>query len=165
MEPTELISLLNERLEGRLGVEVRTNAENERPVPAVILDDMSTEDYEFHNTPLAQVVETNTGSDKKYYRFYYDVRLDYEVRHNSDPKAVALHDSLRHQFMLLRLNPGSLDGDLQEATLRGGGGLDHAFVEPSETELTQSIVFRTFHQVLFDNYDTIEQIQSDFSLN
>lgn len=165
MQPTELIADLNRHLSGHLAAEVRTNAENERPVPLVVLDSMDIEDFVHHNTPLDHVVETKkTVSDERYYRFYYDLRLDYEVRAGDDVTAHQLHDDLRHELMLLRLDPGSLDGDVLDVTLRGGGLIGHTFVEAAETELNQSVVFRTFHQVLKDNYETIEQIQSDISL-
>lgn len=166
MEPTALISTLNDRLATRLGLPVRTNTENERPVPAVILDDMSVTDYTFHNTALAGVKETGAAtSDERYFRFYYDVRLDYVVRHHSDPDASLLFDDLREEFMRLRIDPSLLDADINAVTLRGGGGIDTVFVESSEAEMTQSVEFTTFHQVLRDNYDTIQDIQMSFTLD
>ena len=165
MEPTELIAALQSRLSARLPAEVRTNPDNERPMPAVILDDTVVTDHTFHNTPLAQHVETNSGSDERYFRFYYDLRLDYTVRHTSDPNVSMLFDDLRQEFMALRLNPASLDADIHDVNLRGGGQMTSTFTEESESEMTQSVEFATFHQVSRTNYDTIADIQKTFNLS
>lgn len=169
MDQTELINTIQSHLDSKLSVAVRTRngTEDERPVPAVILEDVDITDIRFHNTHLAQAVENDSAgtADERYFRFHYWARLDYLVRHENDFNASTLRDQVRHTFQPLEENPRSLDNDLNEVNLRGGGGFTGSGTEDSESEMNQAVMIRSFHQMkntedaAFDS-STLDEIQN-----
>lgn len=169
MDQTNLISTVQTYLSDSLPVPVRTRGgtEDERPVPAVILEGVDVTDLTFHNTHLAQVVEQGSPGvpDEWYFRFHYRARLDYLVRHKTDLKSSNLVDNLRQVMLPLVENPRVLHDDINRVRLRGGGGFSVTNVEDSESEMNQAVQIRTFHQMnnlddaAFDD-STLDTIQN-----
>lgn len=172
MDQTELIDTVQSHLDSKVSVPVRTKGGtgDERPVPAVILEDVDIRDITLHNTHLAGVEEKPPGtSDLRLFHFRYKARLDFAVRHTSDREASLLQDKLRAVFEPLTENPRSLDSDLSEVNLRGGGGFSLTNVEDKESSMNFAVQIRTFHAMdntedaAFDSsvLDTIENTLPD----
>lgn len=168
MDATTAIQSLVSHLSTRLAVPVRVSGmEDERPVPVVLIEDWDITDYTYHNTAFAgQAVDPDDGVEKRYFRFYYDMRVEIQVRHHDEVLAHRALDSLRAELSMIREEPWQVHQHLNTLKLRGAGGIHHQFIEPKETELEQAIVLRSFHEVKrsMSNYDTIDEIISDLNI-
>jgi len=153
MDEVTLIDTVQSHLDSKLGVPVRTRGgtDDERPVPAVILEDFDVTDITIHNTHLSGVEENGSAgtADTRYFSFHYWARFDYTVRHTSDRDSALLRKDLKRVFMPLSENPRWLDDQLNELKLRGGGGFQLTNAEDKESEMNLAVRIRTFH--LMDN--------------
>lgn len=168
MDAATLSSTFQSHLNDNLTVPVQTTgAEESRPVPGVLLENLDLQDITYHNTPLWHVVEHDLAgtSDERWFRFHYRVRLEYAIRHKSDISALRLFDNVRSVLEDIAIDPRGLHSDLRDVSLRGGGEMQHSFVENTESELNQSVVVESFDQRLRDNYDSIDQITKTFTIN
>jgi len=139
--------------------------EDERPVPLVLIEDWNTTDYTWHNSQFAgQAVDPDDGVEKRYFRFYWSMRVDLLIRHHDDVQAHRLLDEVRKALIDVKRDPLAFHGELNALDLRGSGGIQHQFLESKETELQQSFRVTSFHEVKDDNYDTLEEIVNDFTL-
>jgi len=168
MDVTTAIETLVSHLSAALAVPVRVSGmEDERPVPVVLIEDWDITDHTLHNSAFAgQAVDPEDDAEKRYFRFYYDMRVELVVRHHDDVLAHRVLDSLRRELGMIREDPLSFHPHLNDLKLRGGGGIHHQFIEPKETELQQAIVLQSFHEVkrAMSQYDTIEDILNDFTI-
>lgn len=168
MDATTAIETLVSHLSANLAVPVRVSGmEDERPVPVVLIEDWDITDYTHHNSALAgRAVDPEDDVEKRYFRFYYDMRVEIVVRHHDDVLAHRVLDSLREALMMVREDPLSFHPHLNTLKMRGAGGIHHQFIEPKETELEQAIVLQSFHEVKrsMSQYDTIADIVNDFTI-
>ncbi|UBF22386.1 SPP1 gp17-like tail completion protein [Haloarcula virus HCTV-15] len=168
MDVTTAIETLVSHLSARLAVPVRVSGmEDERPVPVVLIEDWDITDRTYHNSAFSgQAVDPEDGVEKRYHRFYYDMRVELVVRHHDDVLAHRVLDSLRRELAMVREEPYLFHDDLNDLKMRGSGGINHQFIEPKETELQQAIVLSSFHEVkrAISQYDTIEDILNDFTI-
>jgi hypothetical protein len=168
MDVETAITTLVTHLSDRLAVPVRVSGmQDERPVPLVLIEDFDLTDHTYHNSAYAgQAEDPNDGEEKLYYRFYYDLRLEIVVKDSDEVGATSLLDSLRGAIRMLRENPQSFHPHLNEMQLRGADGFDHQFIEPTETELNQTIVLKAFTEAKepLAGYDTIEDIVNQITL-
>lgn len=157
MDEVTLIDTVQSHLDSALSVPVRTRngTEDDRPVPAVILDDIDITDIIVHNTHLSGVEENDSPGtpDKRYHSFRYWARFDYLIRHTSDREAAILHRDLKNVLRPLSENPRALHDHTNEVKLRGGGGFTSTNVEDQEAEMNFAFRIRTFH--LMDNINDV----------
>jgi len=170
MDETTLISTLQQRLDAAVDVPVHTAGfEDTRPVPAVIIEDWDTTEVTYHNSPFAGEVWGDLDDDgsneyERYFRFYYETRVEVTSRHLDEVEASRLNDTIKSVFREIRADRSSFHDHLRNCLPRGSGSLQHEFTEPRETELTASALFKGFHQVVKSDYDTIEEVLKDFTL-
>lgn len=172
MKPTEAISNIVDFIDANVSVPVRTSGmEGERPVPVVIVDDWEMNQLNHHNSNY--VGEThNVDSDgdgatefTKWYRFYFNMRVELVVRDHDD---VGVHDklgSLQDALREAEIDPEVIDETINDFKLGTSGNPTYQYLEPTESELTQSLTLTAFHQVSRSDYDTIEDIQNNFNLS
>lgn len=170
MDELTLIETIQSYIDVNVSAAVRTSGgtDDERPIPSVVLDETDVVEVTHHNTNLAQVVEDDTTGqpDERYYRFYYEIRLDYLLTHKSDHEVQSLFQDMQTIFRPLTENPRRLDGDIHRVRIRGGGGFNGTFVEDPESQMTYAILVKSFHQMdniesdMFDDstLDTIENV-------
>jgi hypothetical protein len=171
MNPTEAISSLSDVLDTRLAVPVRTSGlEGERPVPLVLIDDWQITELEFHNSGFAgQTRDVDVDGDgetehARWYRFYYDMRVDLEVRDSDDVGAHTLLGEVQSVLIDLKQAPREhLHDHINTLSLGSSGNPTYQFAEPKETELRQSFSLRSFHQVSRTDFDTIQDVQTQFT--
>jgi len=170
MDLTSLVSTLQTYLNGQLSAPVLTPSGTDeydtQPLPAVILEHMLPEPLTFHNSNLAQVVENDTPGtgDDRYYRYQYYVRLDYLIRAADDESVVALYDSMQAALFDFVEEPHLLHEDVREFDLRNGGGIDHVFVEDTESEMNLPVRIRSFDQVKRTDTESIDSITETFTV-
>lgn len=171
MKPTNAVKSITTELRSRLNVPVRTSGQTgDRPVPAVILDDWSIEEMNFHNT--AFVGETDTldvdgdGSDEfaRWFRFYYDMRVELVARDADDVGAHTLLGNVQDAMRAFQIDPSIIHDHVNTVEPGSSGNISYQFTQPKETELTQTMTLTTFHQVSQTNYDTIADVQETFNL-
>jgi hypothetical protein len=166
MNLTELIEVLSARFDSDLSAPFRTaGGPDDHPVPLVLLEDWSTTDHNWQNSNFAgQVVDPEDDTEKRYFRFYYTIRIEVLVKHHDDVQAHVLLDQLRNTLFDLKRDPLSLHNDVNSVKPGGSTGINHNFVESDETELRQSFRITSFHEVKDDSYDTLEEIVNDFTV-
>ena len=134
MEETELISTIQSHLATALTVPVRTSGmQNERPVPAVILDDWTTTDMNFHNSPLSGEAYGDFDGDgskdyERYLTFDYETKVEFQVRHHDEVKVSELKDSLKHVIRMIRSDPLDFHNNVKQCRLAGGGKPTYRFI-------------------------------------
>lgn len=148
--------------------------EDERPVPAVIIDDWDTRDENFHNSAFAGDALgdfDNDGVDEYewYLNFDYVTRVEVLVRHYDEVKVNRLKDEVKQIFRLIRENPLGFHSELKNCSLGGGGNPTSQFTEPKESELVISARFHGDHTITRTQSDTqeatLEQVKKSFTFN
>jgi hypothetical protein len=171
MDETELISSLQSHISSTLSVPVRTNAlEDERPVPVIIIDDWSTEDFNFHNSAMAGDFlgdHDNDGKDEyeRYLSFDYKTRVEFLVRHSDEVEVSRLKEKLKHEIRLIRENPFDFNDSLKQCLLRTDGAPSNTFVEPKEAELMLAVDFYADHVVTRTDFDQLNEVIETFGFN
>lgn len=169
MDLETAIKTLVSHLSANLAVPVRVSGmTDERPVPVVLIEDFDLTDYTYHNSAYAgTATDPADNVDKRYRRYYYDLRFELVVRDADEVTAVSLLDSVRSALRTVRDDPQSFHVHLNELELRGADGFDHQFIEPTETELGQTVVLKSFTEdkTPLANYDTIDSFINNISLS
>jgi hypothetical protein len=166
MNLTELIESLSSRFDTDLSAPFYTaGGPDDSPVPSVIFEDWDTTDHEWHNSQFAgKAVDPSDGVEKRWFRFYYTMRVELLVKHHGDVEAHVLMDELRDTLYYLKEHPQELHHHVNKLNPGGATGISTNYVESDETELRQSFRIMSFHQVKDDSYDTLEQITNDFTI-
>lgn len=166
MNPNEMLEVLSGELAARMAVTVRTSGNtDERPVPAVIVDDYTLTNINHHNDHYIGSEYTGDTETDRWYRFHYDARIDMVVRHDDDVQAHALLSALQSQLGLIVTNPQvHLHADVDAFKMGESGEISYQYREPQETELNQTVMLRSFHDVRWGDFDTIAEIQESFTV-
>ena len=168
MDVTTALTTLQSHISSQVSIPVRVSGmEDERPVPVLLIEDWDLVDLTLENTAFAgQAVDPDDGVEKRWFRFYYALRVEMVVRHYDEVLAHQELDNLRVALSLIREDPVAFHDHLNDLQLRGGGGIDHQFIESKETDLHQAVRLTSFHEVKRDmsNYDTLDDIVDDFTL-
>ncbi|WP_372611617.1 hypothetical protein [Halomonas sp.] len=168
MDTKTAIKTLVNHLKADMAVPVRVSGmEDERPVPVVLISDWDITDYTYHNTAFAgQEVDPTDDVEKQWYRFYYDMRIEITVRYSDEVAAHSLLDDLRSSLRMVGEDPLSFHEHLNDLMLRGSSGIDHQFLESTETELNQSIVLKTFNESTTpaSQYTTIDSFVNNIDI-
>lgn len=168
MNPDELLQAMASALATAMTVPVRTSGTtDERPVPAVIVDDYALTNLNHHNDHyVGSEFDATTGDESvRWYRFHYDARVELVVRHDDDVQAHALLSALQSQLGLYATNPQThLHADIDTFEMGESGEISYQYREPQETELNQTVLLRSFHDVRWGDFDTIAEIQDTFTV-
>lgn len=171
MDETELISTLQSHLSTALSTPVRTNAlEDERPLPAIIIEDWDTDELNFHNTAYAGEALGDWDDDgvkeyERYLAFDYETRIEFLVRHEDEVEVSRLKENLKHELRLIRERPLQFNDSLKQLRLGTDGNPTNRFVEQKEAELMLSATFYADHIITRDDFDQIREILERFTLN
>lgn len=169
MDETDLISGLVDYLDANLSAAVRTTGfEEERPLPVVVIDMWDTEDLHFHNSHFAGYELADTDMDDqqeyvRYYRYYFQTRVDFIVREDDEVEANQLMVQLKSLLRKLGRDPQQLNSDLNTAKVLGSGQPDHTFTEPKETEFNVSARFFGFFQTT-ESFEAIQEVTKTFTI-
>jgi len=149
MNQKQALDALVSYLSGQLSVPVFVKGtRNERPTPAVVIENWSTTEFTYHNDDYVGLFEDPAdGVEKEYYRFYWGMRVELLIRHTDDVDGVQLDDAARDALRLLRTNSSLLHDHARTISLGNGGGINHQFVETPEAELNQALTINGLHDL------------------
>lgn len=145
MDETELIETLVSHFDTTLSVEVAAKGlEDDRPVPAAIIDDWSTEDLNLHNSAYAGEARgdfDNDGTDEyeRYLNFDWQTRVEFSVVAHDEVESSRLSSTIVSEFRYLSEYPQNLHEDIKSVSVLPSGDPQSVFVEPKETELNVSV--------------------------
>lgn len=175
MDETDLITSIQSHLESALSEPVKTGAmEDERPVPAIIIDDWDTRDLNLNNSAKAGEAHGDFNGDgtkthEWYLNFSFTTRVELLFRHSDEVDVSRLKESGKQLLRFIREDPQSLHEDLTECQLGSDGNPTYTFTEPRESELMLSARFYGDHTVTRTPGDTkedvIEQVKDAFTFN
>ena len=161
MYPKDALSTLISELSGRIPPPVHTaGIEEDRPVPAVIVQNIDIDNKNHHNSNYAGSEYDSQGSETtQYFRHYYSLTLTLVVRDSDEVDAYDNLGKLQAALSTLARDPvNRLHGDVHEIRLLGSGPVSYQYYEPTETELTQTVVLETFYESEESNLDPISGI-------
>lgn len=168
MLPKKAISTFIGELNSRIPPPVHTaGVEDSRPVPAVLIDGISFEERNHHNSHFAGSTYDASGNvTSEVFRHYYTLRLELVVRDDDEVDAFDLLGQLQTVLDEFSRDPtGKLHNDVGEVKSLGSNGVSYQFYEPTETEINQSVVLETFYETDETDVDVIGSINDDFTFS
>lgn len=167
MYPKELVSTLISKLNQRLDVPVHTSGiEHTRPVPAVLVDGMSVEPKNYHNSNYAGDVWQNGSIVAEKYRQYYSARVELVVRAADEIEAYNILGSLQNELSKMEVDACAyLHEEATSMSVGSSGQVRYQFNAPTETELNQSVEIGSFYETTHDDFETIESVSETFNFN
>jgi len=167
MFPKELVSNLISKLNQRLDVPVHTSGiENTRPVPAVLVDGVSIEPMNHHNSNFAGQEWQDGSVVAEKYRQYYSARVELVVRTADETGAYQILGNLQNELSLIEVDPCEyLHEDTVSMSVGSSGQVRYQFNAPTETELNQSVEIDSFYETTHDDFDTIESVSEIYEFN
>lgn len=165
MEITELISTLQSHLDSKLSAPVLVTGSEERPIPAVIIEDWTAQHHSASMTRYLESLYDDQGNETaRVYRIPYDLRVSMMVRGVGSVEGSELFDKLRKELFKIESTPHLLSNDISQAELNSGGGMNHQFVNPSESEFNQTFTLTSALVYTDSEWDRIEDFTNDFEI-
>jgi hypothetical protein len=164
MYPKETVATLISELNGRIPPPVHTSGiEESRPVPAVLLDNVSLVKHNHHNSNYAGAkYDSNTNQTAEIYRYYYALRAELQVRAADEIEAYEHHGSLLDALTSIERRPTErLHEDVHEVRVGDSGPVSYQYFEPTETEINQSVVIETF----FESEEAVDNVIASIQKN
>lgn len=167
MFPKQAISTFISALNSRIPPPVHTaGIENSRPVPAVLIENIQLENKNYHNSNFVGNECDDSGSvSRKIYRHYYDLRLELLVRDDDETQAWDHLSQVQVALSDFSADPTLLDEDFREVKNLGSNGVSYQFYEPTETEINQSVLLKTFYETDDSDVDAIESIPKNYDIS
>ena len=169
MFPKEAVSTLISELISRSPPPVHTaGIEEERPIPAVLIDGVDLRNINAHNSNYAgSKFDSTTGHEvAEINRFYYTLRFDLVVRDDSETGAYDILTHLQAALATLSERPWeSFHPDVNEIRLLSSGSVSYTFNEPAETEIHQAFELVSFFETTDSTDDVIQSISKHFDIS
>ncbi|AAL55010.1 hypothetical protein HfxHF1_560 [Halophage HF1] len=169
MFPKEAVSTLITKLNGRIPPPVHTaGIEEERPIPAVLIDGVDLQNVNHHNSNYAgSKFDSTTGNEvAEINRYYYTLRFDLVVRDDSETGA---YENLTHlQSALAELSGRpweTFHPDVNEIRLLSSGSVNYTFNEPAETEIHQAFELVSFFETTDSSGEAIESVVDSIDIS
>jgi hypothetical protein len=168
MLPKETIAAFISAIDSRIPPPVHTaGIQNSRPVPAVLIQNMTIDEKNYHNSYFAGSEYDDAGNvSKEIFRHYYDLRLELVVKDDDETQAFDYLGDLKQAIAEVGRDPcGIIHDHVNEVRSGGSGGMSYQFYEPTETEINQSVVLKTFYESTEENPDTLQNIGSEYNFS
>lgn len=167
MLPKDLVSSLISKLNQELSIPVHTaGIEDTRPIPAVLVDGISIESKNYHNSNFAGNEWQDGSIVAERYRQYYEARIELEIRAQDEVDAYTYLGNLQNVLTLVEVDPCEyLHSDIVSMSVGSSGQIRYQFNEPTETQLNQSVEFESFYDSTHDDFDTIESVSETYDFN
>jgi len=164
MEPTDVLKTVQSHLNSVLSVPVQVNAENNRPVPAVLIENWDIDDVQLHNTRYLYSEYSGGEEVARIHHVPFELRISFLLRHDSAFESSSLHDDLRDELLRLETDPTRLSDEVGTVRMDGGGGVSYQYADPTEVEATQAATFYAAQSYRWTDFDTIETIDFDVEI-
>lgn len=168
MLPKKAISTFISALNSRIPPPVHTaGIEGSRPVPAVLIENMTIDEQNFHNSNhAADEYDSNGNVISQTYRHHYDIRIELLVRDDDEVDAYDILGQVQRALSEISRNPRTaVHEDVREVKSLGSGGISYQFYEPTESEIKQSVVLKTFFDSTDSSPDVIENIGNSYTFS
>lgn len=168
MLPKTAISNLINELNGRIPPPVHTaGIEDERPVPAVLIENVEIESLTYHNSTYAGSEYSAAGDEEaEVHRHYYNLRIQLLVRTADEIQAYDILGQLQQALGDLERSPQRhIHEDVNDLRTLGSGEVSYQFLEPMETEISQSLVIETFYDTTGADAEPIESISTTYEVS
>lgn len=168
MQPKETIASFISAVNSRIPPPVHTaGIEDSRPVPAVVIEDMTIDEKNYHNSHFAGSEYDTAGNvSAEVFRHYYDLRLELVVKDDDETQTFDYLGDLHVALSEISRDPcGTIHGDVNEVISGGSGGVSYQFYEPTETEISQSVTLKTFYDSKNSNPDVLENIGTEYNFS
>lgn len=163
MNVTEVLTTLQTYLNQKLVPPVKVSGGNERPVPAVLL-----ENWDVSNIRRQEFVDSETDSNgyetARIYHTPYDLDVDFLIREADVLSASQLRSGLRSELDELEQNPKKLSDHVARVMTGGGGGINYQYANPTESELRQSATITAAHVYVDQDVQPITDVQVDLDI-
>ncbi|UBF21505.1 SPP1 gp17-like tail completion protein [Halorubrum virus HRTV-24] len=168
MFPKEAVTTLITELNSRIPPPVHTaGIQEERPIPAVLIDGVDLRNRNHHNSNYAGSEYDSQGREtKQIERYYYSLRFDLVVRDDSETGAYDILTHLQSALADLSDRPWeSFHPDVNDARLLSSGSVNYTFNEPAETEIHQAFELDSFFETTDDNLDVIQSVSDTIEIS
>lgn len=167
MLPKSAVSNLISTLTGRIPPPVHTaGIEEERPVPAVLVENISLDHHTFHNSDYAGSEFDADGNEvEQYFQHNYGLRVELQIRDNDEIGAYEILGQLQKELSNLSRNPGEIHADIRKLKPLEAGGISYQFYEPTETEINQSLILDSYYVTTDSNLDVLQSIQENYTIS
>lgn len=168
MQPKETIASFISAVNSRIPPPVHTaGIEDSRPVPAVVIEDMTIDEKNYHNSNYAGSTYDNSGNvATEIFRHYYDLRLEMVVKDDDETQAFDYLGDLQVALAEIGRDPcNEVHAHINEIQSGGSGGVSYQFYEPTETEISQSVTLKTFYDSKNSNPDVLENIGTEYNFS
>lgn len=168
MKPKKVISTFIDALNSRIPPPVHTaGIQNSRPVPAVLIEEMSIDEKNYHNSHYAGSEYDNAGHvEREVYRHYYDMQIELTIRDDDEVDAYDILGDVQVALGELERDPGGkVHEDISEIRSEGSGGISYQFYEPLESEINQTVVLKTFYDSIEENPDVLTNIGTTYDIS
>jgi hypothetical protein len=168
MFPKQAVSTFINALNSRIPPPVHTaGIEDERPVPAVIIENIQMENKNHHNShTVGQKYDDSGYVNSEIKRHYYSLRLELLVRDDDETDAFNHLATLQEALSEIEDDPRNiLDHSVHEVRTLGSNGVSYQFYEPTETEINQSVVLETYYETDKTDVDAIESIPETYNIS
>jgi hypothetical protein len=171
MDETELIIKLQEHFSSVLDVPVKTGAmDDERPVPVAIIEDWTTTDFNFHNSPYAGEDSGDFDGDgvieqEEYLSFDYETQIEFLLRTSDEVDTSRLKADTKQELRLMSDSPQDFDESIKRISLGRDGSPTYTFTEPKESEEMIVARFHGDHVITVQNGETISTVKESFPSN
>lgn len=167
MYPKEAVSTLIDELNSRIPPPVHTSGiEESRPVPAVLIDNISLTNKNHHNSNYAGSEYTNGEETAQLFRHYYSLRVELKIRADDEIEAYEHLGSLQSALSHIERDPVTeLHSEVHEVSTLGSGPVSYQFYEPTETEINQAVRLETFYETEDSVTDVIGTLQQNLTIS
>lgn len=168
MKPKKVISTFIEALNSRIPPPVHTaGIQDSRPVPAVLIEEMSIDEKNYHNSHYAGSEYDGSGNvQREVYRHYYDMQLELTIRDDDEVDAYDILGDVQVALGELEQDPGGkVHDDISDIRSEGSGGISYQFYEPLESEINQTVVLKTFYDSIEENPDVLTNIGTTYDIS
>jgi hypothetical protein len=163
---SNLLAALQSELDASIAAPVLVAGSSERPMPAVFIEDWDVDDLTVHNSKyVGSEFDDITGYEiARYYHLYYTARIEFLIRDDDGVSAHELHDTLKQELLRLSTDPTIIGPTVRSLELGGGGGIDHQFHTPAESELNQTVIVTSYIQHKDESFDVLENIINEIEI-
>lgn len=163
MRSTELIDAVQSYMDGEMSVPVQVSGGNDRPVPAVLIEDWGVSDL--GRLQYVRSQRNEQGHEQaRIYHVPYDADLDFLIRGEDAVGASELRSDLKHELTILERYPKRLSDHVARVLPGDGGGISYQYANPTETELRQTGTFTAAHVYVDTDVQPVTDIQLDVEI-
>jgi hypothetical protein len=163
MNVTEVLTTLQTYLNQEFAVPVKVSGGNERPVPAILL-----ENWDVSNIREQEYVDSkfddNGYESARIYHTPYDLNVDFLLRAPDALEASQLGSGLRDVLDELENDPTKLSDHIARVMASGAGGISYQYANPTESETRQSATITAAHVYVDEDVQPITEVQVDLEI-